>query len=69
MLPIKSPHLIIALVALLISFLLAVPTHADGPAVSSINAKIEGFGGIVNGENEPNDSAWGGGGKPYYSIG
>jgi hypothetical protein len=69
MLPTKSPNLVIALVSLLISFLLAVPTHADGPAVSVINAKIEGFGGIANVENDPDDSVWGGAASLTFPLG
>lgn len=50
MLPIKPSNLIIASVSLLISFLFAVPTYADGPAVSGINGKAEAFMGDGNGD-------------------
>jgi len=46
----KFPNPIIALVSLLISFLLVVPTHADGPAVSGINGKAEAFIGEADGD-------------------
>lgn len=57
----KFPGYIVALAALTLPLVLVAPALADGPAVSGINGKVEGFGGIVNTDFDQGNEGSGGG--------
>ena len=59
----KFPRRIAFLAALILPLLLAAPALADGPAVSAINGKVEGFVGTVNG-----DASGGGAAVPDFGA-